>query len=314
MVLSIMTVFPGNIWLLYFILHIYKVNERTLVFFFLIMAFLILFIQIFQQLSPGNAIFGVAVDEIGNENFEIRNGLYRFRIGSNAIFSMPILFLFWNKFCKSMTLKSLVIPILLLVSIYLMLTRQLIAIALFGLTLSYFFWVKKGKRIYGVFFLLALSIILASCFDFLFGDLLQSSSENVNNDDYIRYASATYFFEQSVFNPLVTLLGNGIPAGETTYEGLINRLMGKGFFRSDVGFIGAAYNYGYIYLFVFFILVFKLIFNIKIPGGYRLYFASTCLISMMIFPLTLMESCLVWATLLYICDLHINKSGLVSYD
>lgn len=311
---SVMTVFPGNIWLLYFILHLYKVNEKTLASFFLIMSLAILFIQVFQQLSPEKAIFGLQFDETGAEYVEIRNGLYRFRVGSNAIFTMPILFLLWHNFCKSMSLKSLLIPLLLLTSIYLMLTRQLIAISLISLVLSYFFWVKKNKRIYGLFFLFILSMIIASYFDVLFGDLLEASSDNINNDDYIRYASANYFFEQSITNPMILLFGNGIPSGGTAYDSLINSLMNKGFFRTDVGFIGAAYNYGYIYLFIYFVLVLKLTVNKKIPGSYRLFFISTCLISLMIFPLARMESCLVWAILLYICDLHINKSNLVALE
>lgn len=89
-------------------------------------AITIFFIQVVQQFLPNMAVFGVYEEELGkSEVAEIRNGLYRYRLSCQCV-TFFCLYYYWQQTLEKYTLKSAILSVILMASIYLTLTRQLI--------------------------------------------------------------------------------------------------------------------------------------------------------------------------------------------
>lgn len=305
----------GNfVWVFYFVLHKYKVQESTILKAFLIISLFIAGVQILQQFTYPNALFGVSdedsVIEKGlTEIAEKRNGLWRFRMAVNGYFTAPILFacLMWAR--KKINNKLIILIAVMLISIYLTLTRQVIAACLLAVFMSFFL----GKRNKGMARAMILGVILLSVIyaysDVLFGSLAEQTSEDMN-DSNIRLFAASYFWEASIKNPMTFLLGYGIPGQHGEFASLTDYIQHTLFlFTNDVGFIGRAYEAGYIYVIACYYLLWKVFFKNKeaIPVYIRTFVIFTGVMSIMIFPMASTVYFFVWSCLLYICDIHINK-------
>ena len=146
------------------------------------------FIQIIQQFTYPIVVCGT-FDENEMlrkgllEDVEIRNGLYRFRLNTNGIFTMIILFYVWGRMKTKMMIKYFIVFIILLASIYLSLTRQLIVTSL--VTLILFSFCGKGikTKIASFLFLFFLSIVLWIYFEQLFGEFIETTSSSTNEDN-----------------------------------------------------------------------------------------------------------------------------------
>ena len=108
---SIKTMTGCFVWVFYFVLHKYKVQESTILKAFLVISLFIVGVQIIQQFTYPNAVFGVLSDDAMieqgvQEAAEQRNGLWRFRMGGNAYFSCIILFASIAWIRKKFNLKS----------------------------------------------------------------------------------------------------------------------------------------------------------------------------------------------------------------
>ena len=315
---SIRVLSSNFVWIFYFILHRYKLKESTILKAFLIFSLAIVAIQIIQQFTYPNAFFGVASEdsliETGRtEVAEQRNGLWRFRMGNNAYFTCICLFamLMWARKKMSNTLIFLIA--LMFVSVYLTLTRQVIGACLLAVFFSFFLGKKNGGMGKVLIFGAVLIGLLYSYSDVLFGSLAEQTGEDLN-DSNIRILSATYFWTESVSSPLVFLLGHGLPAGNGSFAQLTEQLQKiMGFFTVDVGFVGMIYNYGIIYVFLCYRILWKLFFSYKegVPTYIRLFVIFAGVMSIMIFPMTRDTYYIVWCALMYIADLHINKTQKV---
>lgn len=106
------------------------------------------------------------------------------------------------------------------------------------------------------------------------------------------------------------LLGYGIPGQHGEFASLTDYIQHTLFlFTNDVGFIGRAYEAGYIYVIACYYLLWKVFFKNKeaIPVYIRTFVIFTGVMSIMIFPMSSTVYFFVWSCLLYICDIHINK-------
>lgn len=314
---SLKALCPHFIWLIYYLLHIWKPSEKRLLYLLGVMAIIVFFIQIIQQFTYPIVVCGT-FDENEMlrkgllEDVEIRNGLYRFRLNTNGIFTMIILFYVWGRMKTKMMMKYFIVFIILLASIYLSLTRQLIVTSL--VTLILFSFCGKGikTKIASFLFLFFLSIVLWIYFEQLFGEFIETTSSSTSEDN-IRILSAIYFGTNTIMNPLTLFLGNGFPKNDTIYGRFLDDLADYwGFFPEDVGFIGYMYFYGLLYVIAYFRLAYKvlLVYRKYVPTYIKMFVVATGLISIMIYPLAGIMNYLVWSILLYICDLHIIKSSL----
>lgn len=152
-------------FLLYFVLHALKVNERTLLMIVFVAATCILCIQIFQQFFPSHAVFGVRNDfsnEMKNSNaidiIEMRNGLYRYRI-LGKMFTIIAMCYTWQRLLKKQNLKNVIFFLLFAVSMYLYLTRQYM-IATIGMCAFSIFLVGKSSLASKMKFLIPIALLL----------------------------------------------------------------------------------------------------------------------------------------------------------
>lgn len=302
-------------WITYFMLHAYKVSERVLIKLFFAVAIFIAVVRIVQQFTYPDALFGVYsqewMDEYDfiNEAAEQRNGLWRFRI-PDGNFTAITLFAFWVWLRQRFSKLKLFIVAILLVSIYLTLTRQIIASCL--LTILFYLTIEQ-KQIKITPILLGASLILGLYFysDVLFGAFMEQTQRDAT-DDYIRLASAAYFWEEATSKLHVFLLGYGEFVGGSRYGKYVLRLNDMRFFISDVGWIGFLFKFGIIYLVFSFRILYKLLFTFRksIPEYIRMVVLFSSFISIMIFPFSGVLSYFSWSLVLYISDLHINRSSL----
>lgn len=315
---SIVATSSNFIWLIYFPLKRFRVRESTILYSLLITAIAILLIQVVQQFTYPKAVFGVVSEELmnekggyNNEMAEMRNGLWRFRMHQNGFFTAPIIFaiLIWLK--RKIRMSMIVLITVLLVSIYLSLTRQVIFSVVMTIFLSFFIVKEKGHF---RSFVIGASLIIFLIFFYneLFSDMSQKTQAEVREQN-IRLLAATYFIEDFSKTLYTFLFGYGNAAGAGAFNNYTDILMSEyGFFISDVGFIGKIWQYGIIYVFVCYYLLYILFFKYKrqIPLYVRLFVMFTVFMSPMIFPFYRNTNCFVWAMLLYVCELHISNSPL----
>lgn len=301
-------------YITYFMLHYYQVEERTILKAIFIIAIAIVAIQLFQQFSYPNCWFGIHDEEkqaITKELAEQRNGLWRFRMHINGFYTCPILFAAWIWLQRKYDTRLLIVCILLMASVYLSLTRQVMVACIFALFMSSFIGDKKNKK--AAFFLGVLFIVgLYGYYDVLFSSLSEQT-QNESTEDNIRLFSAAYFWEESLKSPLTFLFGYGNAHNDSAFGALISRMsQDYGFYISDVGFIGQIYQKGLLYVLVTYWFFYKLYFRFKkqIPLYVKMMVLFCVPMTPMIFAMYSPLYYGLWIMMIYISDLHINKSPL----
>lgn len=302
------------LWVPYFIFHRYRVSEGTVLRAIFLLAFFVAMAQIIQQITYPHAVFGVFNDETLGARIEIadkRNGLWRFRMPDNGYFGCVGLFALWCWLRDKMDKKMLILAAILLVSVYLTLTRQVIAACILAIFCSY---IIGGRRLNAMAIILGLLVIvgLYIFWNVLFSELGEQTVDEAN-DDYIRVWAARYFFNESLKDPFLLLFGYGLPGTEGEYAKHMNIVeQVYAYWPNDVGFIGKTYEYGLIYVIVCYRMFYRMFFTLKkvTPMYIRMFVIFAVAMSPMIFPMYRMTYWLVWTMLLYVCDLHINRSPL----
>lgn len=313
---SMLLMASQSTWVIYFLLHKYNIQERTILRVFFYLALFLIAIQIIQQFTYPNAPFGtmsksVMIEKHAMEAAEQRNGLWRFRMHQNGYYTAPILFAMWLWYRKKANLKLAVFVALFLASIYLTLTRQV----MFACILTIFCSTFMGqKRVNFTALFLGLIFIggLYAYYDVLFSSLAEQTKED-SNEDNVRLLAASVLWDESTRNPLTFLFGYGLPDSSSQYGIHVERLQRLfGIFTSDVGFIGQIFERGAIYVCICYCMLIRLFFKLKksIPTYIRMFVMFAGVMSVMIFPCIYPPQNIVWVMLLYVCDLHINQSPL----
>jgi len=311
------TVLLGQfIWIIYFLLHKYKVQEQTILKVLFWVSLFLIGVQIIQQFTYPNAPFGTMsenamIEKHAMEAAEQRNGLWRFRMHQNGYYTAPILFAMWIWIRKKTSLKLAVFVSLFLASIYLTLTRQVMFACILTIFCSMFMGQKKinfTALFIGLLFIGGLYMY----YDVLFSKLAEQTQDD-SNEDNIRLFAASLLWSESLKTPLTFLFGYGVPDGGSAYGIHMYKLNSiLGVFTTDVGFIGQIFERGFIYVCICYYMLYKLFFKLKksIPTYVRMFVMYTGVMSVMIFPCITPAQNIVWVMLLYVCDLHINKSPL----
>ena len=302
---------PSLLWGAYFFLHKSSVPHDKALRFLLLFSLIGVFIMTVQQVSPERAMFGVSVSTESDQIAEVRNGLYRFRIGGAGCAG---LFLFAYYFGKTVNTynnrKWLIISFCLLLYLYLTLTRQVILSALLIAALT-FLVRKKGNTSLG-------SFLLALCFlgpififrDALFGAFVEQTSEQTSGSDDIRLLEYTYFSNEIFTNPMIFVLGTGIPHASSSLGDYYGRLEQSNLFSSDIGLIGTWFNYGILYVVLFIWCMYKMCVKLRrlLPTYFKIYLVSVIVILPLAFPWGTNLSNLMWCFILYIIDLEMEKN------
>lgn len=305
-----------SVWIIYFLLHKYKVREATVLKVFFCLAIVIAGIQIFQQFTYPDATFGVMSPDTmaakqATEAAEQRNGLWRFRMHQNGYFTAPILFAMWIWMRRKASPKLAVFITLLLASIYLTLTRQVMFACILTIFCSVFMGQKKVNLVALLLGFVFIGVLYAN-YDALFSKLAQQTQDD-SNEDNVRLLAASILWGESVKTPFTFLFGYGVPDGASAYGIHMYKLSTfLGIFTTDVGFVGQIFERGFIYVCVCYCMFAKVFFKYKkvIPTYIRMFVIFAGVMSVMIFPCITPAQNIVWVMLLYVCDLHINKSPL----
>lgn len=313
---SLLLLTSHSTWIIYFLLHKYKVSEHTILKVFFYIALFLVGIQIIQQFTYPNAPFGTMSQNLMTERqvmevAEQRNGLWRFRMHQNGYYTTPILFAMWIGIRKKTNLKLAVFVTLFLASIYLTLTRQVMFACILTIFCSIFMGQKKinfTALFIGLIFICGLYMY----YDVLFSKLAQQTQDD-SNEDNIRLFAASLLWNESLKTFFTFLFGYGIPDSESAYGIYMSKLNSiLGVYVSDVGFIGQIFERGIIYVCVCYYMFAKIFFKLKklIPTYIRMFVMFSVVMSIMIFPCIIPAQTIVWVMLLYVCDLHINRSPL----
>ncbi len=310
---SISAIFTNTfIWILYFLLHYYKVKETTILKTFLYIGLFTAFVQIIQQITYPHVLFGVRSDEsmVGSKSnalTSMRNGLWRFRID---IYYMPLFFALLTWIKEKMNYKNSIIFGVFLVSIYLTLTRQIMFSALLTILVSFFLG-KSQNKIKFIIFVFVFMAVLVFYFEALFGNLF-SKTQSELTEDYVRFQAVDYYWNEAQRNVFTFLFGYG-GAKEGAFANQMQYLNEIGLCYNDIGFIGMIWRFGICYVVLSYYLLYYLFAKLKnkIPSYIRLYIFYASIMTIMYFPFGVDASItIVWPIILYICDLHINKSPL----
>ena len=297
------------IWLFYFFFHKWRVKEATLLRAFLLLSFFILVVQVYQNIFPDNAVFGIINTEDNDTFMEVRNGILRFRVSIAGYLSMPILLAFLCFIKKEvMDFKMLVIVVMMLLSIYLSLTRQVIAACIFAVFMSFFIGKIHKNKDYVIMLLLIIALYYA--YDVLFAEF-SNITLNDATDDNIRVIAYSYFFNRDTEDIYAWLIGHGMPKCENfVHEMTVVKDMNL--FSSDVGFIGKWFYVGFPFILICYYFLYLLFWKYKkyAPTYIRLFVIFGTVMSVMIFPMEKPVYNFVWAIMAYITDLHINNSPL----
>lgn len=254
-------------WIIYFLLHKYKVQEQTVLKVLFWLALFLVGIQIIQQFTYPNASFGTMspsamIERQAMETAEQRNGLWRFRMHQNGYYTAPILFAMWIWIRKKANLKLAVFVALFLASIYLTLTRQVMFACILTIFCSMFMGQKKinfTALFIGLIFIGGLYMY----YDVLFSKLAQQTQDD-SNEDNIRLFAASLLWSESLKTPFTFLFGYGVPDGGSAYGIHMYKLSSiLGVFTTDVGFIGQIFERGFIYVCICYYMLYKLFFKLK---------------------------------------------------
>lgn len=302
---------PSLLWFFYFFLHRYKIKEGSFLKALFFISIFFLGVQIIQQFTYPHVLFGVSRNlddlDINDEITSNRNGLWRFKMGDVSYIAAILVFAFWCDWQKKMENKKLIPIILLLASIYLTLTRQLIFSSLLTLFASYFNN-KTNKKIWMWIIGLLTAIILYYYYDLLFGEFVAQTEDELS-DSYIRILAANYFWKDTFSSISAMFLGHGVAFSGAFAQFQDNLRDNYHYYLSDVGFIGMMWKFGIIYVPICYALLIDIVWKKRhiLPPYIRLFAIFSTIPSMMIFPFANNFQTLFWCFLLYYCDLYINK-------
>lgn len=279
------------------------------------MAICIFWLQFSQQFDPDNALFGVKRDFTEDvetlsitDYIEVRNGLYRFRIYS-VMFTIVALCFSWQQLLKKKSIKNILFFTIFAASIYLTLTRQQMFAAIFMCVFSVFLMgnskiTTKFKYLIPILMFLA---IVYSFRDALFGTLLEQTQDQTEAAETdIRTLAFAYYWNEIISHPLTFLFGAGVDSSAAAIGSASHM------YWVDIGLIGQWFAWGIGAILSYIILLYQLLIKkaTEIPPYVKFFAFMTLVTSILIFPYIRPMEFFVWSSLLYICDLHINKSPL----
>lgn len=302
-------------YLAYYAFHAAHVNEKTLVSVFIALALCMFAIQVIQQFNPDAALFGVKrdfTDETETLNktdfIEERNGLYRFRLIGTAITILALCYS-WQKFLKRRNVVNALMFLVFAASIYLTLTRQQMVAAIGMCVFSVFFMGKSRitTRFKYLFPILIVLFLIYSFRDALFGSLLEQTQDQAEEaESNVRTLAFAYYWNEIVSHPLTFLFGAG---GNSAAAARASDMF---LYWVDIGLIGQWFAWGigaiisYIYI-LYQILIKK---AGQVPPYVKFFVFMTFITSILIYPYRSPSEFFIWASLFYICDLHISESPL----
>lgn len=246
---SFVTTFIHLIYVFFFLLVYWNVDEKKILKICLIIGIIYCIIEIIQQFTYPHFWFGN--NDESEKDVSSRNGMLRFGIWGSEF----AVLLFMYSYEKCLTNKKILYPIiaflLALTGIYLISTRQILVAAIICCFLGLLF-TKKIKFSYFLF-LIIIGYFIYSYSELLFRDYI----EKTNSEDWSLEARLLaykfYGIEYNKDSLLAFIFGNGMNRLRTPYGQEIYRMEnlfgeGLGLYRVDIGYVGMYSWFGIIYV------------------------------------------------------------------
>lgn len=242
--LSLLLLRSNLFWLLYFVLHIFNISKKQVISLLIFIGLVWIFLTIVQQFTYPSYFFYSRDDEIKSV---YRAGIYRFMI-SGRQYGLFLLLYFFYKFLTTSKFYNLLFVFIGIAGFFYYGTRQFALAAAACMVISIFFLQGRAKWKY-LLFAAVCAIVVINFKDYLFGNYIEMTNEQLEYGDNIRILSANFFLHDYWPGWGAKIIGNG-PAhiasdyGKEMYW--INTFMR--YFRSDVGVIGAYNQFGILYV------------------------------------------------------------------
>ena len=282
----------------YFILYRYKVSEKSLLLCLTYVELFVFLIQIFQQLNPSSAVFGINDPNKASFSSDVaatRNNLYRFLLPTSQL-SLVCLFYWWSRFLEKRSSGAVVLFICFAISIYLYLTRQVIFSSVIVLAITPLLLTSRKTNKKVKMMTLLFIIIMFAFAPAIFGELFEMTKEGGDSTEN-RLTSYLFFGSKIIESPFTFLFGNGTPPETIVWhEAELN--------ASDIGIVGEVSHKGIFAFVLYLALLYKLLIKNKTetPLFVKLYVLSTFINIIMAFPYIQGYEYFLWAILLYISE------------
>lgn len=284
--------------LVYYLLVGYKASKKSLLLCLTYVGFFVFLIQLFQQLSPSSAVFGINDPNktpFSSDVANIRNNLYRFLLPTSQL-SLVCLFYWWTRLLEKRSFVTLFLFFCFATSVYLYLTRQVIFSAVIVLAFTPFLWTSRKKPMNVKMMTLLFIIALVAFAPAIFGELFEMTKEGGDSTEN-RLTSYLFFGSKIIESPFTFLFGNGTPPETIVWhEAELN--------ASDIGIVGEVFHKGIFSFVIYLVLLYKLLIKNKTqtPLYVKLYVLCSFINIIMAFPYIQGYEYFLWAIILYISE------------
>ncbi|WP_369769601.1 hypothetical protein [Flavobacterium sp. WC2416] len=304
-------------WLGYYLLKVNNVKLRDLHNVMLVMGFVWSLIMIIQQITYPVIYFNfLNGSEFEINRYEERGNLLRIFI-DGSLFGFYFLFFYWGKFIKKLTLRTIFMIVLGLSAVLFTGSRQIIFSIFVVFLFSFFSKIKSITRYNTSFiyvFVNLIFIVITFAGDYLLSLVTLSLDQNVTSDNYIRILEMKFFVFEYWPNFLAVFIGNGWEHALSSYGVEIgNFKYMNGFYRSDIGLLGAFNKFGIVYLLVILSLFYRIIkkgSKLFVPDFIQYFFLLVLLTSISGANYFEIPSCIfILISILYILDKTNEKNS-----
>jgi hypothetical protein len=278
--ISLITVRFFLFWLLYFVLHIFNIPKEKIIKLLIFVGCVWIFLTVIQQFTYPDYYFYTK----SNEKKLFRAGVYRYMV-SGMQYGVFVLFYFFYKYFNSKKFYTLIYVAFAIIGLYYYGTRQVGVAALASLFIAILLVKGVSKWKYLLFFTICM-FLLVNSLSYLFDTYVQMTTSQLDDEEYIRILSANFYLNEYWPHWTTKLLGNGTSHHTSDYGQEIEQLQSYlGFYRSDIGIIGAYNQFGIFFIINILWVNIKGIF-LKIPSAkdkylkvFFFYFISLLLLS-----------------------------------
>lgn len=255
---------------LYFLCIKWRIQEGFIIRFLVIFSIVFTAIEILQQLTYPQMLFNGRAANENTGDVEQRMGLWRFYIFGIDYCILACLFCFQKVMQKHQ--KYIWLLIVTFLGIVFFVARKNIFAVISCFIIGVIFGSKKSSvfsKILITTFVLAIFSILPT----YMADLMEQTSNEIDNEDFIRYVAADYFIHDFNNSPFYVLFGSGLAGGKSALAMQIDYLQETfRFFKSDCGFIGYYSDFGWFGISAMLYLIVRIVANYKYIDQYLLLY------------------------------------------
>ena len=292
---------------LYFLCIKWHIQENFIIRFLIVFSIVFTTAEMIQQLTYPEMWFNGRPPNETTGRIEQRMGLWRFYIFGIDYCMLACLFCF-QKTLEGLK-KYLWLLIISFVGIVFFVARKNIFAIISCFIVGILFSSKKSSvynKILFSIFIMAIVIILP----IYMTDLIAQTTDEINDEDFVRYMAANYFIYDFNDSPLYVLFGSGRASGNSQLAQEISYLIEQfRYYKSDCGFIGYYSDFGLFGIAAMLYLIFQIIKNYKFIDSYLLlYLFLRIEISFFDFWGNYPRNFATWFIYLYLIECSINRN------